>query len=84
MMYLLCLIYGKCPGPDMLHPRGCMEILDYTVESFTIIFNNSFITDQVPNEQKITYIIAIFNDGQRSFPNNFRDVILNFSCMQNA
>ena len=63
-------------GPDKLHPRILKEIAKEISLPLSIIYNNSFITGNIPQQWRFASITALFKNGDRKFAGNYRPVSL--------
>uniref|UniRef100_A0A8D0DX11 Reverse transcriptase domain-containing protein n=1 Tax=Salvator merianae TaxID=96440 RepID=A0A8D0DX11_SALMN len=66
----------KSPGPDELHPRVLKELADIIAEPLSVIFENSWITGEVPEDWRRANVVPIFKKGKKADPGNYRPVSL--------
>jgi len=66
----------KSTGPDKLHPRILKELAEVISLPLSIIYNNSFITGNIPQQWRCANITALFKNGDRKFAGNYRPVSL--------
>ena len=67
---------NKSPGPDEIHARIIKEAVDEIAVPLKILFESSFERGQLPEDWGIACITAIFKQGKRSDPGNYRPVSL--------
>lgn len=59
-----------------MHTRVLRELVDITVRPLAIIFERSWQSEEVPEDQKKVNIIPAFKNGKKEDPRNYRLVIL--------
>ncbi|CAM4595630.1 unnamed protein product [Caretta caretta] len=74
--YLEKLDVHKSMGPDALHPRVLKELADVIAEPLAIIFENSWLSGEVPGDRKKAIVVPIFKKGKKEDPGNYRPVSL--------
>ena len=57
---LLKLKIDKTPGPNDIHPRILKEIANQLAVPLSILFQDSYDQDVLPNDWKFTYVSAIY------------------------
>ncbi|KAJ7408426.1 hypothetical protein BTVI_59601 [Pitangus sulphuratus] len=62
----------KSMGPDGIHPRVMREL----AEELTIIYQQSWLTGEVPDDWKLANVTPIHKKGWKEDPGNYRPVIL--------
>ncbi|GAB0210394.1 hypothetical protein GRJ2_003505200 [Grus japonensis] len=65
---LLHLDAYKSMGPDGIHPRVLRELADVIVRPFSIIFQRSWESGEVPVDWKMADIVPIFKKGKKEDP----------------
>ncbi|RMC12017.1 hypothetical protein DUI87_11150 [Hirundo rustica rustica] len=73
---LNCLDVHKSVGPDGIHPRLMRELADELVKPLSIIYQQSWLTGEVPNDWKLTNMTPIHKEDQKEDPGNYRPVSL--------
>ena len=66
---------NKACGPDGCHVNVLKNVLDFDVP-FSILFQHSLTSGQVPQDWKDANITPLFKKGSRLSPNNYRPVSL--------
>ncbi|CAJ0926967.1 unnamed protein product [Ranitomeya imitator] len=66
----------KSPGPDELHPRVLKEIAEEIFEPLSIIFENSWRTEEVPEDWRRANVVPIFKKGKKVDSGNYRPLYL--------
>ena len=68
---------NKSFGPDEIHPRMLVELVDHLAEPLAIIMNKSLSSGTVPNDWKIAHVTPIYkNKGAQNLAINYRPVSL--------
>ncbi len=67
---------NKSPGPDGIHPRVLVELVDELAEPLAIIMNKSLEEGVLPQAWKEAQVSPIFKKGSKSEPGNYRPVSL--------
>ena len=62
----------KVPGPDNIHPRGLMEVVEQVSEILTDIFNSSLESGLLPEDWAVTNVAPLFKKGSREELGNLR------------
>ncbi|TRZ18145.1 hypothetical protein HGM15179_008964 [Zosterops borbonicus] len=73
---LRCLDTHKSMGPDGIHPRVMRELADELAKPPSIIYNQSWLTGEVPEDWKLANVIPIHKKGGKEDPSNYRPVSL--------
>ncbi|KFV70615.1 hypothetical protein N307_06238, partial [Dryobates pubescens] len=66
----------KSMGPDGIHPRGLRELADELAKPLFIIFQQSWLTGEVPDDWKLANMVPIHKKGWKEEPGNDRPVSL--------
>ncbi|RMC22456.1 hypothetical protein DUI87_00770 [Hirundo rustica rustica] len=73
---LKCLDIPKSMGPDGIHPRVMGELADELAKPLSIIYHQSWLTGEVPDEWKLANVTPIHKNSEKEEPNNYRPVSL--------
>ncbi|TRZ09279.1 hypothetical protein HGM15179_017832 [Zosterops borbonicus] len=63
-------------GPDRIHLRVMRELADELVKPLSIIYNQSWLTGEIPEDWKLANVIPIHKKGGKKDPSNYRPVSL--------
>ncbi|RMC21672.1 hypothetical protein DUI87_02540 [Hirundo rustica rustica] len=77
---LRCLHTHKSMGPDGIRPRVMRELADELAKPLSIIYHQSWLTGEVPDDWKLANVTPIHKKGGREDPSNYRPVSLT-SCL---
>jgi len=66
----------KSMGPNGMHPRVLRELTNVIAESFSIIFERSWRTGEVPEDWRKANVTPVFKKGKKEDPGNYRPVSL--------
>ncbi|RMC22306.1 hypothetical protein DUI87_00618 [Hirundo rustica rustica] len=73
---LKCLDIHKSMGPDGIHPRVMRELANELAKPLSIIYHQSWLTDEVPDDWKLTNVTPIHKKGAKEYPGSYRPVSL--------
>ncbi|RMC20710.1 hypothetical protein DUI87_01562 [Hirundo rustica rustica] len=73
---LRCLDIHKSMAPDGIHPRVMRELADELAKPLSIIYQQSWLTGEVPDDWKLANVTPIHRKGGREDPSNYRPVSL--------
>ncbi|TRZ07325.1 hypothetical protein HGM15179_019139 [Zosterops borbonicus] len=73
---LRCLDTHKSMGPDGIHPRVMRELADELAKPLSIIYNQSWLNGEVPEDWKLVNATLIHKKGGKEDPSNYRPVSL--------
>ncbi|KAK4830691.1 hypothetical protein QYF61_012860 [Mycteria americana] len=66
----------KSMGPDEIHPRVLKELADVLTKPLSIIYQQSWLTGEVPADWRLANVMLIFKKGRKEDPGNYRPVSL--------
>ncbi|KFW07459.1 hypothetical protein N326_01900, partial [Eurypyga helias] len=66
----------KSMEPDGIHPRVLRELAEVLTKARSIIHQQSWLTKEVPIDQRLANVMPICKKGQREDPGNYRPVSL--------
>jgi len=67
---------NKSMGPDKIHPRVLKELAEELSLPFSILFNKSLKSMELPSDWKCANITALFKKGSKKAAGNYRPVSL--------
>ncbi|KAF4803887.1 hypothetical protein TURU_012424 [Turdus rufiventris] len=74
---LLCLLdVHKSMGPDGIYPRVMREMSDELLNPLSIIYQQSWLTGEVPDYWKLANVMPIHKKGRKDDPGKYRPVSL--------
>ncbi|TRZ09972.1 hypothetical protein HGM15179_017134, partial [Zosterops borbonicus] len=73
---LRCLDAHKSMGPEGIHPRVMRQLADELAKPLSIIYNQSWLTGEVPEDWKLANVTPIHKKGRKEDPSNYRPVSL--------
>ncbi|KAK4818853.1 hypothetical protein QYF61_020072 [Mycteria americana] len=66
----------KSMGPDEVHPRVLKELAEVLTKLLSIIYQQSWLTGEVPADWRLANVTPIFKKGWKEDPGNYRPVSL--------
>ncbi|KAK4812311.1 hypothetical protein QYF61_017088 [Mycteria americana] len=63
-------------GPDEIHPRVLKELADALTKPLSIIYQQSWLTGEVPADWRLANVTPIYKKGRKEDPGNYRPVSL--------
>ncbi|KAK4806636.1 hypothetical protein QYF61_022942 [Mycteria americana] len=66
----------KSMEPDEIHVRVLKELADVLTKPLSIIYQQSWLTGEVPADWRLANVTPIFKKGQKEDPGNYRPVSL--------
>ncbi|KAK4822009.1 hypothetical protein QYF61_006623 [Mycteria americana] len=66
----------KSMRPDEIHPRVLKEVADVLTKPLSIIYQQSWLTGEVPADWRLANVPPIFKKGRKEDPGNYRPVSL--------
>jgi len=66
----------KSIGPDGIHPRVLRELAEELAKPLSIICQQSWLTEQLPDNWRITNVTPIYKKGRKDNPGNYRPASL--------
>ncbi|KAK4816589.1 hypothetical protein QYF61_018637 [Mycteria americana] len=66
----------KSMGPDEIHPRVLKELAEVLTKPLSIIYQQSWLTGEVPADWRLANVTPIFKKGRKEDPRNYRPVSL--------
>jgi len=72
---LLChLATYKSMGPDRIHPRVLRALAEELAKPLSIIYQQSWLTENIPDDWRIASVTFIYRKGWKEDPGNYRPV----------
>ncbi|RMC05601.1 hypothetical protein DUI87_17686 [Hirundo rustica rustica] len=65
---LKCLDIHKSMGPDGIHPRVMRDLADELAKPLSIIYHQSWLTGEVPDDWKLANVTPIHKKGAEEDP----------------
>ncbi|GAB0209891.1 mitochondrial enolase superfamily member 1 [Grus japonensis] len=66
----------KSMGPDGIHPRVLRELVEVLTKPLSIIYQQSWLTGEVPVDWRLANVTPIHKKGRKEDPGNYRPVTL--------
>jgi len=66
----------KSMGPDGIHPRVLRELSEELTKPLSIIYQQSWLTGEVPDNWRLASVTPIYTKGRKEDPGNYRPVSL--------
>ncbi|KFO93789.1 hypothetical protein N320_10922, partial [Buceros rhinoceros silvestris] len=66
----------KSMGLDEIHPRVLKEQVEVLTKPLSIIYQQSWLTGEVPADWRLANVMPIYKKGKREDPGNYRPVSL--------
>ncbi|KAK4815910.1 hypothetical protein QYF61_010150 [Mycteria americana] len=66
----------KSMGPDGIHLRVLRELVEELAKPFSIIYQQSWLTGEVPDDWRLANVMPIYKKGRKEDPRNYRPVSL--------
>ncbi|KAF1436052.1 hypothetical protein FQV21_0006881, partial [Spheniscus demersus] len=66
----------KSMGPDGIHPRVLRELAEELTKPLSIIYQQSWLTGEVPDDWRLANVTPIYKKGRKEDPGNYRPVSL--------
>ncbi|KAK4806922.1 hypothetical protein QYF61_012643 [Mycteria americana] len=66
----------KSMGPDGIHPRVLRELVEVLTKPLCIIYQQSWLTGEVPVDWTLANMMPIYKKGRKEGPGNYRPVSL--------
>ncbi|KAK4822638.1 hypothetical protein QYF61_018590 [Mycteria americana] len=63
-------------GPDGIHPRVLREVVEVLTKPLSILYQQSWLTGEVPVDWRLENVTPIYKKGQKEDPGNYRPVSL--------
>ncbi|KFW66504.1 hypothetical protein AS28_11516, partial [Pygoscelis adeliae] len=63
-------------GPDGIQPRVLKELAEVLTKPLSIIYQQSWLTGEVPVDWRLANMTPIYKKGQKEDPGNYRPVSL--------
>ncbi|KFM12913.1 hypothetical protein AS27_00888, partial [Aptenodytes forsteri] len=66
----------KSQVPDGIHPRVLRELAEVLAKPLSIIYQQSWLTGEVPDDWRLANVTPIYKKGRKEDPGNYRPVSL--------
>ncbi|KFM07207.1 hypothetical protein AS27_05698, partial [Aptenodytes forsteri] len=66
----------KSMGPDGIHLRVLGELAEVLAKPLSIIYQQSWLTGEVPDDWRLANVTPIYKKGRKEDPGNYRPVSL--------
>ncbi|KAK4821972.1 hypothetical protein QYF61_006171, partial [Mycteria americana] len=66
----------KSVGPDEIYPRVLKELAEVLTKPLSIIYQQSWLTGEVPADWRLANVMPIYKKGRKEDPGNYRPVSL--------
>ncbi|KFW61677.1 hypothetical protein AS28_01515, partial [Pygoscelis adeliae] len=66
----------KSMGPDGIHPRVLRELAEELAKPLSIIYQQSWLTGEVPDDWRLANVTPIYKKGRKEDPGNYGPVSL--------
>jgi len=63
-------------GLNGIHPRVLRGLLEELAKPLSIIYQQSWLAGEVPDDSRIASVMPIYKKGQKEDPGNYRSVSL--------
>ena len=73
---ILKLNVNKSCGPDEMHPRVLIELVDHITKPLALLLNKTMDDGCIPEDWKMAYVSPIFKKGARNKAENYRPISL--------
>ncbi|KFV52859.1 hypothetical protein N328_12805, partial [Gavia stellata] len=61
----------KSMGPDGIHPRVLREVVEVLTKTLSVIYQQSWLTGEVPADWRLANVMPIYKKGQKEYPGNY-------------
>ena len=62
--------------PDGIHPRMLKELAGLLAKPLSIIYQQSWLTGEVPKDRRLANVTPIYKKGWKDDPGNYRPISL--------
>ncbi|TRZ08186.1 hypothetical protein HGM15179_018921, partial [Zosterops borbonicus] len=70
------LLHYLSMGPDGIHPRVLRELAEELAKPLSTIYQQSWLSEEVPIDWRIANVMPIYKKGQKEDPGNYRPISL--------